>query len=144
MDLKFWVENLQRARPSIKYIFLTYLDFELSVLWGVASQIWRQPGKRHWFGKLRHWLGFDWCILQDFPSRNIQDPSDFSAKVKPDRDWRSVVKFWINSFSLQARCSDILLISLLLSGTSPGHLQQLPHLSHLYSIESGCIDFVYL
>ena len=25
MDLKFWVENLQRARPSIKYIFLTYL-----------------------------------------------------------------------------------------------------------------------
>jgi len=144
MDLKFRAENLQRTEPSIKYIFLTQWGVELLLICGVASQIWRQPGKRHLLGKFRHWLGFDLCTLQEFPSRNMQDPSDFWDKVKPARDWRNAVYFCINSSSLQPRSSDILLISLSLRMTSPGHWQHLPHLSHMNSIEEVCMRSSFL
>jgi len=58
---------------------------------GVASQICRQPGKCHLFGKLLHWDGFTECTVQRLFFSSVQAPLSDCFRVSPEREARSCV-----------------------------------------------------
>ena len=96
----------------------------------MASQICLQPLNRQLFGKSLHCFGLVEWTRQDLSFSKMHEPFLLFFRVSPLRCSLNFVYFSVNSFDDRPSSFAIAVISISLTMTSPGQLQQFVHLSH--------------